>query len=82
MPTITCRECGRVFDLTSENDADEWYNGHDCEARDPSVCEFADDECFGTIAHSRCQRHQGEHDHSGFGQVTQRMIDEAGRYKL
>lgn len=27
----TCRECGRVFDLTDENDAAEWTGGHDCE---------------------------------------------------
>lgn len=26
-----CVECGRVFDLTDENDADEWFAGHDCE---------------------------------------------------
>lgn len=26
-----CPECGRVFDLTDENDADEFYSGHDCE---------------------------------------------------
>ncbi len=27
----TCPECGRVFDLYDESDADEWANGHDCE---------------------------------------------------
>jgi hypothetical protein len=27
-----CVECGRVFDLLDENDADEWAYGHDCEA--------------------------------------------------
>lgn len=27
----TCPECGRVFDLTDETDAAEWYAGHDCE---------------------------------------------------
>lgn len=27
-----CYECARVFDLTSENDANEWAYGHDCEA--------------------------------------------------
>jgi hypothetical protein len=27
----TCRECGRVFDLTDEVDVDEWFYGHDCE---------------------------------------------------
>jgi len=27
-----CPECGRVFDLMNEIDADEWYHGHDCEA--------------------------------------------------
>jgi hypothetical protein len=26
-----CPECGRVFDLTDEDDASEWYYGHDCE---------------------------------------------------
>lgn len=25
-----CVECGRVFDLSHENDADEFYYGHDC----------------------------------------------------
>jgi len=29
---VTCPECGRVFDLFDEHDADEWFNGHDCEA--------------------------------------------------
>lgn len=32
MITKTCDECGRVFDLTDENDAAEFYEGHDCEA--------------------------------------------------
>jgi hypothetical protein len=27
----TCPECGRVFDLFDPADADEWFNGHDCE---------------------------------------------------
>ena len=31
--TPTCTECGRVFDLWSDTDADEYYNGHDCEVR-------------------------------------------------
>ena len=26
-----CFECGRLFDLTDETDADEWAYGHDCE---------------------------------------------------
>lgn len=30
-----CDECGRVFDLYDENDADEWYSGHDCEDDEP-----------------------------------------------
>lgn len=29
--TVKCRECGRVFDLRKEEDAQEWYYGHDCE---------------------------------------------------
>lgn len=28
---VKCIECGRVFDLADEHDADEWYYGHDCE---------------------------------------------------
>lgn len=27
-----CPECSRVFDLADEDDADEFYSGHDCEA--------------------------------------------------
>lgn len=27
----TCSECGRVFDLYNETDAEEWQFGHDCE---------------------------------------------------
>jgi hypothetical protein len=26
-----CVECGRVFDLSDEDDAEEWFYGHDCE---------------------------------------------------
>jgi len=26
-----CQECERVFDLLDEDDAEEWYYGHDCE---------------------------------------------------
>jgi len=32
--SIRCRECGRVFDLLNESDADEFYYGHDCEERE------------------------------------------------
>jgi hypothetical protein len=28
---MTCPECGREFDLMNEDDANEWYYGHDCE---------------------------------------------------
>lgn len=27
----TCSECGRVFDLLNETDAQEFAYGHDCE---------------------------------------------------
>lgn len=27
-----CVECGRVFDLSNELDAEEFYYGHDCES--------------------------------------------------
>lgn len=35
MPFATrarCGECGRVFDLLIEEEAEEFYYGHDCEA--------------------------------------------------
>lgn len=32
MTKAKCPECGRVFDLTDEDDAAEWAYGHDCEA--------------------------------------------------
>lgn len=32
MTKTKCVECGRVFDLLNEDDANEWYYGHDCEA--------------------------------------------------
>jgi hypothetical protein len=28
-----CVECGRVFDLMEEQDAGEFYYGHDCEEK-------------------------------------------------
>lgn len=31
MRQTTCPECGRVFDLLIESDANEFYYGHDCE---------------------------------------------------
>lgn len=27
---VTCPDCSRVFDLWIEEDADEWFYGHDC----------------------------------------------------
>lgn len=29
-----CVECDRVFDLLNEDDASEWYYGHDCEGEE------------------------------------------------
>ena len=29
---VKCSECGRIFDLMDEDEAGEWYYGHDCEA--------------------------------------------------
>lgn len=29
--TRRCPECDRTFDLTNEDDAEEWAYGHDCE---------------------------------------------------
>lgn len=28
---VKCPECGEVFDLMTDEDAEEWYYGHDCE---------------------------------------------------
>lgn len=33
--TATCPECGRVFNLLDEDDAGEFYYGHDCEQPEP-----------------------------------------------
>ena len=27
-----CGECGRIFDLLSDEEASEWAYGHDCES--------------------------------------------------
>lgn len=32
--TAKCGECGRVFDLLDDDDANEYYSGHDCEESD------------------------------------------------
>lgn len=32
MMKARCIECGRVFDLLEDLDAQEWTYGHDCEA--------------------------------------------------
>jgi len=32
MTKARCIECGRVFDLLNELDAEEWAYGHDCES--------------------------------------------------
>ncbi|MBN2100151.1 MAG: hypothetical protein JW753_11210 [Dehalococcoidia bacterium] len=34
--TPKCTECGRVFDLLDETDAQEWAYGHDCEPQKKS----------------------------------------------
>lgn len=26
-----CAECERTFDMSNDNDASEWFAGHDCE---------------------------------------------------
>lgn len=31
MPFAKCKECARVFDLLNEDEAGEYYYGHDCE---------------------------------------------------
>ena len=30
--TAKCHECGRIFDLLDDSQAEEWHYGHDCEA--------------------------------------------------
>ena len=29
-----CAECARVFDLLDDEQASEWFSGHDCEPED------------------------------------------------
>lgn len=35
--TMICEECERVFDLFDEDQANEWYYGHDCEPNEHGV---------------------------------------------
>jgi hypothetical protein len=44
MGTVTCTECGRVFDIIGGDDAGELYAGHDCEA--PAVDDPTDDDAY------------------------------------
>lgn len=30
---MVCKECERYFNLFNEEEAGEWYFGHDCEAK-------------------------------------------------
>jgi hypothetical protein len=30
---MVCKECERYFNLFNEDEASEWYFGHDCEAK-------------------------------------------------
>ena len=38
-----CLECGRVFDLLDEDDAQEWHYGHDCEDPDTFTADYDDE---------------------------------------
>ena len=31
LENMSCQECGRVWDLNDEDDANDYYYGHDCE---------------------------------------------------
>ena len=31
---VECPECHRRFDLLDEDDANEWFYGHDCESNE------------------------------------------------
>jgi hypothetical protein len=44
-----CPECKRIFDLLDENDAGEWYYGHDCEPPSPPAAFGGYQVGFGTI---------------------------------
>lgn len=37
----TCIECKRVFNLFNTDDADEWYNGHDCEVEEEDTTDYS-----------------------------------------
>ncbi len=34
---VKCVECDRVFDLLEEEDASEWFYGHDCEPQEENT---------------------------------------------
>ena len=33
MTDAKCYECGRIFDLLNDADADKWHNGHKCKGK-------------------------------------------------
>jgi hypothetical protein len=33
MTDAKCYECGRIFDLLNDADADKWHNGHKCKEK-------------------------------------------------
>lgn len=34
VPNVKCEECDRVWDLGDEDDANDYYYGHDCEGEE------------------------------------------------
>ena len=53
LPTkAVCPECERVFDMLDEDDAGEWFYGHDCEEPEPKVYDRPPNISFGATGTS------------------------------
>lgn len=60
-----CPECGRVFDLLDEEQAEEWYYGHDCEEQPIQPGELVSGRQVGET--QRTLRVAGTADRAGVG---------------
>jgi hypothetical protein len=44
--TMVCEECERIFDLFDEDQANEWYYGHDCEPNEHGVITNSEERSY------------------------------------
>jgi hypothetical protein len=49
-----CAECERVFDLLNEEEAGEWYYGHDCDTFERGDCDNCENKYDTSSRDGRC----------------------------